>query len=128
MKKFILMLIAIFCLGNFATNAQQRTELYDGVYIVNYGGGVYGIEDDNTKQCISISIAQEYIDRANNQMMYKVVCGKWSQRVVKLGIKAAAKYVITKSAGSGTKIAKAAEYAAQWAYEDFCANLESKYK
>lgn len=126
MKKFILMFVAIFCLGNFVTNAQQRTKVYDGVYIVNYGGGVYGIEDDNTKQCISISIAQEYIDRSNNQMMYKVVCGKWTKRVVKLGIAAAAEYVIIQSAGAGTKIAKAAKYAAQWAYEDFCDKWESK--
>lgn len=126
MKKVLLLVVAIFTLCNFAANAQQRTKLYDGVYIVNYGGGTYGIEDDRTQQCISISIAQEYIDRENNRTFYKVVCGKWSQRVVKTGIKAAVEYVGKKTAGAGTKIAKVIGKAAEWIYEDFCESWESR--
>ena len=126
MKKFLLALLVVICFGGAAANAQQRTKLYDGVYIVNYGGGTYGIEDDSTQQCISISIAQDYIDRSNNQKMYKVVCGKWSKRVVKAGINAAVAYGITQTAGTGTKIVKAAGTAANWIYEDFCEYWESK--
>ena len=126
MKRIALLAVAIFTLCNFAVNAQQRTKLYDGVYIVNYGGGTYGIEDDRTQQCISISIAQEYIDRENNKTYYKVVCGKWSKRVVKLGIKSAVAYGIVQSAGAGTKIAKAAGIAAEWVYDDFCESCESR--
>ncbi len=126
MKKILLFTIAIFALCSSAVNAQHRTKLYDGVYLVNYGGGSYGIEDDNTQQCISISIAQEYIDRDNNEKLYKIVCGKWSKRVVKTGINAAVAYVITQTSGAGTAIAKVAGKAAEWIYEDFCENWESR--
>ncbi len=126
MRKILLLAVAIFSFCSLAVNAQQKTKLYDGVYIVNYGGGIYGIENDKAQQCVSISIVKEKIDRENNEKMYKVVCGKWTKRVVKLGIKSAVAYGIAQTAGAGTKIAKAAGIAAEWVYEDFCEYWESK--
>lgn len=122
MKKILLMLVAVICLGGFAANAQSRTKLYNGVYLVNYGGGTYGIEDDNTQQCISLSVAQAGIDRRNNQMAYRVVCGSFTRTVVKAGLKEAIKAGV-KAAGvtqGASLIVSAASFAADKVYDGLC--------
>lgn len=123
MKKILLAIVAVFCLGGFTVNAQQRTKLYDGVYIVKYGTGVYSIENDHTQQCISISVAQDYIDRANNQKVYKVVCNGITKKVVKGGVKAAIKAGVTYVGITGpaaNHVTNIASYAANKVYDDLC--------
>ncbi len=130
MKKILLTVVAVLCFWG-AVNAQQRTKLYDGVYIVNYGGGVYSIENDHTQQCISISIAQDYIDRANNQKVYKVVCNGVTKRVVKRGIKEAIKIGITYVGISGPAkdhIVDIASGAANVVYDGLCDSWGSSFE
>lgn len=113
----------------FATtlSAQERMKLYDGVYIVKYGN-TYTIEDNNTKMCISISVAQEQIDYENGKAIYEVACNKWTRRVAQEALKysieeAFAAAVVNPNAAVVGYVAKAAA----WAYEDICDHYGEKY-
>ena len=88
MKRVVLFIVALvsIVLGANAL-AQSRTKVGDGVYLVMYGNKAI-IEDDNNQRSISVEIFQESINRQTSQKIYKVVCGKWTKRVVKDGLKA----------------------------------------
>ena len=112
-------------------DAQRRTKLYDGVYIVKYGNGVFGIENDHSQQCISISVAQERIDRENNRKLYKVVCNGVTKTVVKYGVKQAIKYGVA-SVGivgpAGQYVTDIASDAADWVYDSLCDSWGSSFE
>lgn len=109
--------------------AQSRTKIQEGLYIVNYGGK-YVIEDDVIQRSISIEVSQERIDDRNNKIMYNVVCGKWTKRIVKTGLNYAIKEGIKQAAATGgsTLIVSAAGTVAQWIYDDACEYWDKKMK
>lgn len=130
MKRFALFLIALLSIV-IGTNAsaQNRTKVGDGVYLVTYGSTAV-IEDEKNQCSISIEISQESIDRQTNQKIYKVVCGKWTKRVVKDGLTAAiAGGIAASGATVGTSaIVSAVSTAALYIYEDVCDYYGEKYK
>ena len=83
-----------------SASAQSRTKINDGVYLVRYGNSAV-IEDDKNQRSISIEISQEIKDRQTNEKIYTVVCGKWTKRVVKDGLKAAITAGIAAAGTSG---------------------------
>lgn len=109
------------------TIAQRKTKIQDGISIVDYGGR-YVIEDDINQRSISIEISQERIDDRNNEKMYKIVCGKWTKRIVKTGLNYAIKEGVKQAATSGgsTLIVSAAGTIAQWIYDDACEYWDKK--
>ena len=107
--------------------AQTKTKISEGVYLVRYGNTAV-IEDDKNQRSISIEISQEIKDRQTNEKVYNVVCGKWTKRVVKDGLKAAITAGIAAAGSSiGTSaIVSAASTAALYIYEDACEYYEEK--
>ncbi|OUN73762.1 hypothetical protein B5G10_04175 [Barnesiella sp. An55] len=108
-------------LGVLVSSAQEKIKVSDGLYIVSYGN-VAVIEDDVNQRSISITISQDGIDKSRREKMYKVVCGKWTKRVVKDGLKAAIAAGIAASASSvGTSlIASGVATLASYIYDDVC--------
>jgi hypothetical protein len=128
MKKILLICFAVIGLA-FTANAQERTKIKDGLYLVSYGKSVV-IEDEVNQRSISMEIAQEGIDQRNGEMVYNVVCGKWTKRVVKLGLKSAVAAGIKAAAlteGASLAVSAAAELA-NWIYDDVCEYYGEKYK
>ena len=68
--------------------AQQRTEIADGVYLVKYGNAAYGIENDNTKQCINLTVTQQ--KKSDGSAMYNILCGNKLTKDITKGTLAAA--------------------------------------
>lgn len=118
-KMFITLLIALSF--SLVANAQQRIKVSNGLSLVNYGN-VTVIEDDVNQRTISIKVTQEGIDKARNEKIYKVVCGKWTKRVVKDGLKAAiAGGIVASGASGGTSLMiSEASTLALYIYEDVC--------
>jgi hypothetical protein len=127
MKKVLLLTIALFAV--VATNAQERIKIKEGLYLVSYGNTAV-IEDDENNRTISISVTKEINDRNSEEATYNVVCGKWTKRVVKYGLKTAVAAGI-KSAGAtyGASLAvSAAAELASWIYDDVCEYYGEQYK
>lgn len=127
MKKALLIVVALFAV--IVTNAQDRIKIKDGLYLVSYGKTVV-IEDDVNQRSISMEIAQEGIDQRNGEKIYHVVCGKWTKRTVKDGLKAAiAGGIAASSASGGTSLMiSAAATLANYIYDDACEYYGEKYK
>lgn len=121
-KEYMISMLFLFCvLCPLSLVAQERFRLTEHVTIVNYGS-TFWLEDDKNQMSISISIAQEGIDRRNNQKMYKVVCGDFTKTVVKTAVSTAVREGIRHSAttmGSSLMAATAA-YAADKVYSGIC--------
>ncbi len=126
MKKLIPLFLGFLLIGSNAF-AQTKTKIQNGLYIVNYAG-TYVIEDETNQRSISIEVIQERIDDRNNETMYKVVCGKWTKRVVKTGLSYAIKEGIKHAAttGGSTLMVSAVGALAQWIYDDACEYWEKK--
>lgn len=128
MKKFILICFAVIGLA-FTANAQERIKIQEGLYLVSYGKSVV-IEDEVNQRTISMEIAQEGIDQRNGEMVYNIVCGKWTKRVAKFGLKSAVAAGIKAAAvteGASLAVSAAAELA-NWIYDDVCEYYGEKYK
>lgn len=127
MKKVLLVAIALFAV--IAVNAQERTKIKDGLYLVRYGNTAV-IEDDENSRTISISVTKEIDDRNTGEATYNVVCGKWTKRVAKYGLKTAVAAGITFSGatyGASLAVSAAAELAS-WIYDDVCEYYGEKYE
>ena len=119
MLKGILLVFAMVVA--FASNAQQRVKVSDGLYLVSYGNTAV-IEDEINQKSISIEVAQDGIDRATGEKMYNVVCGKWTRRTVKDGVNTAVAAGIAAAAATNgaSLIASAAVKFAGYIYDDLC--------
>lgn len=89
MNRFVFLIVvfiaALFCAQS--TNAQKRTEITKGVYIVTYGN-VSVIENDNTQQTIQIKVVK-------SDNMYDILCGNTVVKTVtKAGIRKGIAYAI----------------------------------
>jgi hypothetical protein len=87
MKKIVMILVAVIgFLGiSNSVSAQQRTKIADGIYFVNYGGATYGIENDNTKQCVNLSVKQ--LKTIAGAVAYDVLCAnKYTKGLAQAGL------------------------------------------
>ncbi len=128
MKKALIICFAVIGLV-FTANAQERTKIKDGLYLVRYGNTAV-IEDDENSRTISISVTKEIDDRNTAEATYKVVCGKWTKRVAKYGLKTAVAAGIAASGatyGASLAVSAAAELAT-WIYDDVCEYYGEEYK
>lgn len=128
MKRFFLIISAILVV-TISANSQERIKVMDGLYLATYGNTTV-IEDEINQRTISMDVAQDGIDQKNGEKMYKVVCGQWTKRVAKFGLKAAVAAGIKAaglSAGASLAVSAAAELAS-WIYDDTCERYGEKYK
>lgn len=127
MKNTIVLLIAMFAV--VAANAQDRIKVKEGLYLVSYGNTAV-IEDNENQRTISLSVTKEIKDQQTGEATYNVVCGKWSKRVVKDGLKAAiAGGIAASGVTGGTSIMiSAAATLANYIYDDACEYYGEKYK
>lgn len=110
------MLLMMFAIVSISS-AQQRTKLYDGVYIVSYGNTTV-IENDNTQQTIQVSVSQS--KNSFGEKVYEVACGNSrSKKVLKGGLKAAIGAAL-KSSGAGWLASWAVSEAVDYIYDKVC--------
>ena len=120
MKKLAL----IFLFVTFSTLtifAQSRTRISNDVSVVQYGD-TWIIEDSYNKQSISMKIAQEGIDRKNNEKMYNVICNGSTKKVAQWALRGAIAAGIkgaTASSGSSLLISASA-LAIDIIYDEAC--------
>lgn len=128
MKKLLLICLSVIGF-TLISNAQEKIQIKEGLYLVSYGNTVV-IEDDVNQRTISMEIAQEGIDQKNGEKVYKVVCGKWTKRTVKDGLKIAIAGGIAASGASGgtSLIISAAATLANYIYDDVCEYYGEQYK
>jgi len=87
MKKVLLVIIAALALfmTHSTANAQKKTKIADGVYLVTYGK-IAVIEDDNTQQSISLSVEKR--KDSSGRPVYDVLCGnKYTKGLAKTALK-----------------------------------------
>ena len=120
MKKILLVLAAVLFTFNFAS-AQQRKEIQKDVYLVMYGDKLI-IEDDANGRSISMEVYQAGLDRQNGEMMYNVVCGKYTKKVLQWGLKEAIKagFKAAGATGGWSLTASAIGLAADIGYDYLC--------
>lgn len=102
MKNFLrsACLLILLVTLSFTSKAQKRTNLSNGVSLVQYGN-TWIIEDNNRQQSISVEIAQAGIDRKNNEMMYNVICNGSVRKVAKWALRTAIAEGIKAASASG---------------------------
>lgn len=127
MKKIFLFILTIFT--TVIVSAQTRIQITDKVSLVSYGNTIV-IEDDENQRSISMRISQQQIDQKNGEATYEIVCGKYTKRVVKYGLKSAVAAGIAASSltGSTSLMVSAAAEIATWIYDDVCDYYEKQYK
>ena len=114
------MALSIMCLlfaNTTLANAQQRTKIADGYYIVNYGN-VSVIEDDNRQMSFEIKVEKAGTNNLGEKV-YNVFC---KNEVVKMVTKWGLKQAIHKSINAaGVPVpGYAVEVAVDIAYEGAC--------
>lgn len=123
MKKILILSLLALILGVNSTNAsaQKRFKISNDITLVS-SGDAFWIEDDRTQMSISISVAQDVIDRRNGQKFYRVVCEGATKTVVKLGVKEAVKAGVKAAAPSGGSSLwiSAAGKVADIVYDELC--------
>ena len=97
MKKIFSVALSIMCLicaNSITANAQQRTQIADGYYLVNYGN-VQVIEDDNRQMSIEVKVEKAGTNNYGEQL-YNVLCKNTTiKSVAKGGLSAAIKSALT---------------------------------
>ena len=88
MKRLLVIILSVFAflLIPCNANAQKKTKISDGVYLVTYGKTAV-IEDDNSQRSISLSV-EKHEDRSGRPV-YDVLCGnKYTKDLAKTALKA----------------------------------------
>ena len=111
-----MMLLSIMCLlfANTTTaNAQQRTKIVDGVYLVRYGNTAV-VEDDINQKTWNLSVeAEEKKDSQGHptgELIYNLACGnKYTKGLTKMALSGAISVSLSAVAGPyGTVTAQVA--------------------
>lgn len=132
MKKFFITLFLLLTISGVKMYAQSnRYDLGNGLTLVTYGSSAV-IEDEKNQRSISIDIVreqQEAREHERNKVIYKVVCGKWTKRVVKDSLNAAiaAGIAAAKASGGTSLMVSAASKLANYIYDDICEYYEDEY-
>lgn len=130
MKKYLLIAASILTLLaiSFNADAQKRTKLSNGVYLVTYGNTAV-IEDDNNQRSISIEVQKR--EDNSGRVVYDIFCGnKYTKGIIKTALQGAISSILIKagsaiSGESGAVLARTiSDYANSIAsnfYDDVCA-------
>lgn len=116
MKKLLILFIAVFGIV-FSGNAQQKTKIADGVWLVRYGNTSV-LEDDIHQKTWQIAVTRE--QKSVGDWVYTVACGnKYTKAVTKFGITSAVAAGVVYVSG-GYVNAGLAKTIAGYVYDDVC--------
>lgn len=124
--KRLLLIFAAFLLALPFVQAQQRTKIIDGVYLVRYGNTAV-VEDDINKMTWNLSVtAEEKTDdmgRKLGEYVYTFACAnKYTKGLTKFALKGAIVSTLTSATvGVGAITADIAATMALIYYDDVCA-------
>lgn len=123
MKKILIAIIASL-LFVFNANAQQRTKMADGIYLVSYGN-TFVIENEILQRTETLSIKQE--KNSFGEEVYEVLCGNsYSKTVAKYALTGAVSAALTAS-GVGAWATGLAAALTSTIYEEVCDYYGDKY-
>ena len=123
MKKILIAIIASL-LFVFNANAQQRTKMADGIYLVSYGN-TFVIENEILQRTETLSIKQE--KNSFGEEVYEVLCGNsYSKTVAKYALTGAVSAALTAS-GVGAWATGLAAALTSTIYEEVCEYYGDKY-
>lgn len=133
-KKLLLgILFVLAFLGlSMTSNAQTRTKIVDGVYLVRYGDTAV-VEDDINQRTWNLSVkATEKKDsqgRSTGELIYELACGnKYTKGLTKFTLSTAIATSITAVTGPyAPAVAGAATTIANIYYDDVCNYYKEKY-
>ena len=120
-----LSLLCLLVANITVVNAQQRTKIIDGVYLVRYGNTAV-VEDDINNLTWNLSVYAEEKkdskDRSTGEMIYELACGnKYTKNLTKWTLNAAIATSLMAVAGPyGAVTAGVATSIASVFYEDVC--------
>ena len=123
--KRILLIIATFLLALPFVQAQQRTKIIDGVYLVRYGNTAV-VEDDINQMTWNLSVTAEAktdnMGRKVGEYVYTFACGnKYTKGLTKFALKGAIVTTLTSATvGAGAITADVAATIALIYYDDVC--------
>ncbi len=94
MKKLLFAIVALLITSSFiqTIEAQERTKIGDGIYIVNYWGN-WVIEDDNKQMSIVMDIKEEKTNKG--ETFYNIICEGVTKKVTKTLLKTGISSVLT---------------------------------
>ena len=124
MKKYLLLLIMAF-IAIPSLQAQQRTKIIDGVYLVRYGNTAV-VEDDINQMTWNLSVtAEEKTDNLGHKFgeyVYTFACAnKYTKGLTKLALRGAIVSTLTSATvGVGAITADVAATMALIYYDDVC--------
>lgn len=124
MKKFLLLLIMAF-IAIPSLQAQQRTKIIDGVYLVRYGNTAV-VEDDINQMTWNLSVTAEEktddIGRKLGEYVYTFACANmYTKGLTKFALKGAIVSTLTSATvGAGAITADIAATMALIYYDDVC--------
>ena len=125
----IIALFGLFLIPDSA-KAQTRTKISNGVYLVNYAN-TWTIEDDNTQQCITLSIDKR--EDRSGRPVYDILCGnKYTKGVAKTALKGGITSALSAAGAAlgvpelGARIGKYVNSIASDIYDDVCDYFKDK--
>lgn len=123
MKNILIAIIAsLFFVFN--ANAQQRTKMADGIYLVSYGN-TFVIENEILQRTETLSVKQE--KNSFGEEVYEVLCGNsYSKTVAKYALTGAVSAALTAS-GVGAWATGLAAALTSTIYEEVCDYYDNKY-
>jgi len=123
MKNILIAIIASL-LFVFNANAQQRTKMADGIYLVSYGN-TFVIENEILQRTETLSVKQE--KNSFGEEVYEVLCGNsYSKTVAKYALTGAVSAALTAS-GVGAWATGLAAALTSTIYEEVCDYYDNKY-
>lgn len=123
MKNILIAIIASL-LFVFNANAQQRTKMADGIYLVSYGN-TFVIENEILQRTETLSVKQE--KNSFGEEVYEVLCGNsYSKTVTKYALTSAVSAALTAS-GVGAWATGLAAALTSTIYEEVCDYYDNKY-
>ena len=123
MKNILIAIIASL-LFVFNANAQQRTKMADGIYLVSYGN-TFVIENEILQRTETLSVKQE--KNSFGEEVYEVLCGNsYSKTVAKYALTGAVSAALTAS-GVGAWATGLAAALTSTIYEEVCDYYGDKY-
>lgn len=131
--KFMTIALLAFFLIPGNADAQTRTKISDGVYLVNYAN-TWTIEDDNTQQCITLSVNKR--EDRSGRPVYDVLCGnKYTKGLTKTALQGGITYALSAAGASlggpggaalGATISRYVNSIASNIYDDVCDYYKDK--
>ncbi|MDE7377554.1 MAG: hypothetical protein K2N13_01150 [Paraprevotella sp.] len=115
--KIFAFVVCFFALANSSMQAQQRTKIKDGVYLVSYGN-TFVVEDDINQRSIQLRVDRKQDN--SGRPVYDILCGnKLTKAIAQTALKGAIRYALVQT-GVAAWVTPYATTIAGLAYDAVC--------